>query len=487
MESRRGQRTLWLLAAGCLALAGCRTPTGSEESSSWFNFSSRRGGQGRSSVGTDKPEKNPPTPASERTAEIPPVPKPAPAKIAEPAPPTKPAERKPAPIAPADAAKPTAAPPAEFATGGPEARRLPVPIDAGPTPEPRAPASSLGLKSPPEASPTLRTNQPLELTIPGGARAAGSPATPLTIEPGHGTKDLRTGTVLPLPEPVATTGRRPPKTSLRLPGFDDTEPAPPDRLRLNLPEVEGSSAHREAPGTPHLPSGEVPAAREGLSPRLPLASPDQPARGRAADAASLPGLTTLAPQGVERTGRPIPGIDGLDEPTPQKSPAGGLALPAPAADPLRTSATNPRLALPTLAAADPNRDPAARLRIAIGELEPTPVTLGPGPGGSAGTPPERADQPSPTSRALPPFDPANGPTTSGGRALRAAAPEGRPAVATIPLPFRLSAWVSDEEQHRRWREQQLARASAEEKARQAEQERLRQALLRFLVPVAPAK
>lgn len=60
-------------------------------------------------------------------------------------------------------------------------------------------------------------------------------------------------------------------------------------------------------------------------------------------------------------------------------------------------------------------------------------------------------------------------------------------VATVPLPFRLSAWVSDEETHRRWREQQFDRAGVEEKARQAEQERLRQALLRFLVPAAPAK
>jgi hypothetical protein len=35
---------LWLLAAGCVALGGCRTETGEEDSSSWFNFGSRRGG-----------------------------------------------------------------------------------------------------------------------------------------------------------------------------------------------------------------------------------------------------------------------------------------------------------------------------------------------------------------------------------------------------------------------------------------------------------
>ncbi|MEN9814056.1 MAG: hypothetical protein RLZZ412_38, partial [Verrucomicrobiota bacterium] len=204
MESRRGQWTLWLLAAGSLVLVGCRTPTGSEESSSWFNFSSRRGGQGRGSAGTAKPEKKPLPTTTERTAEIPPSPKPAPTKTPEPAQPTKPAENKTAPIAPPQPAKPTEAPTPVAATGGPETHRLPVSIDAGPIPEPRAPASSLGLKSPTEASPTLRTNPPLELAIPERARATGSPATPLTIEPGQGTKDLRPGTALPLPVPVAT-------------------------------------------------------------------------------------------------------------------------------------------------------------------------------------------------------------------------------------------------------------------------------------------
>lgn len=487
MESRRGQWTLWLLAAGSFVLVGCRTPTGSEESSSWFNFSSRRGGQGRSSAGTAKPEKKPLTTTAERTAEIPPSPKPAPAKTPEPAQPTKPAENKPAPGTPPQAAKPTETPPPVAATGGPETRRLPVRIDAGPTPEPRAPASSLGLKSPPEVSPTLRTNPPLELTIPERARATGSPATPLTIEPGQGTKDLRPGTALPLPVPVATTGRRPPKSSLRLPGLDATEPATTDRPRLTLPEVTGSSAQREAQPALHLPSGEAPAAREGLSPRLPLASLDEPTRGRTADATSLPGLAALAPLGGERTGQPISGIGGPDEPTSKKPPASGLALPSPEAGPTLASATNTRLALPTVAAADPGRDPAERLRIAIGEVEPTPVASGPGPGTSAGKLPERADRPLAPSRALPPFDPASVTMTSGERALRATAPEAKPTVATVPLPFRLSAWVSDEETHRRWREQQLDRAGAEEKARQAEQERLRQALLRFLVPVAPAK
>jgi len=487
MESRRGQWTLWLLAAGSFVLVGCRTPTGSEESSSWFNFSSRRGGQGRSSAATAKPEKKPLATATERTAEVPPSPKPAPAKTTESAQPTKTAENKTAPIAPPKAATPTATPPAVAATGGPEARRLPVRIDAGPTPEPRAPASSLGLKSPTEASPTLRTNPPLELAIPERARATGSPATPLTIEPGQGTKDLRPGTALPLPVPVATTGRRPPKTSLRLPGLDATEPATTDRPRLTLPEVTGSSAQREAQPALHLPTGEAPAAREGLSPKLPLASLDEPTRGRTADATSLPGLAALAPLGEERTGRPISGIGGLDEPTSKKLPASGLALPSPEAGPTQASATNTRLALPTVAAADPSRDPAERLRIAIGEVAPTPVASGPGPDTSAGKPPERADRPLAPSRALPPFDPASGATTSGERALRATAPEAKPTVATVPVPFRLSAWVSDEETHRRWREQQLDRAGAEEKARQAEQERLRQALLRFLVPVAPAK
>jgi len=487
MESRRGQWTLWLLAAGALVLVGCRTPTGSEESSSWFNFSSRRGGQGRSSAGSAKPEKKPLTTTTERIAEIPPSPKPAPTKTTEPAKPTEPSENKPAFGTPPNTARPTEAPPPVAATGGPEARRLPVRIDAGPTPEARAPAPSLGLKSPPEVRPTLRTTPPLELTTPDGTRATGSPATPLTIEPGQGTKDLRAGKALPLPVPIATTGRRPPKASLRLPGLDATEPATTDRPRLTLPEVTGSSAQREAPTTLNLPAGDAPAAREGLSPRLPLASLDEPTRGRAADATSLPGLAALAPLGGERTGRPISGIGGLDDPTSKKLPASGLALPSPEAGTARPVATNTRLALPTLVAADPGREPTERLRIVVGEVEPTPAASGPGPSGSAGKPPERAGRPLANARALPPFEPASGPTTSGGQALRAQSPEAKPMAATVPLPFRLSAWVSDEEQHRRWREQQFNRAGAEEKARQAEQERLRQALLRFLVPAAPAK
>lgn len=487
MESRRGQWTLWLLAAGSLVLVGCRTPTGSEESSSWFNFSSRRGGQGRSSAGSAKPESEPRLVATERTAESPPSPKPAPAKKAEPSKPTGPSENKPAPIAPPKAAKPTETPPPVTATGGPDAPRLPVRIDAGSAPEPREPASVLGLKSPPEVRPTLRTIPPLEIAVPDLARPNAASATPLAIEPGQATKDSRTDMALPLSVPAATTGRRPPRTSLRLPGLDATEPATTERPRLTLPEIVGSSAHREAPTALHLPAGEAPAPRDGLSPRLPLASVDEPASGRPADATSLPGLAALAPLGRERTGRPISGIGGLAETAPTKPAVNGLTLPSPEAGPARAAATNTRLALPTGAAADQGREPSERLRIAIGEVEPTPVASGPGPSGSAGKAPERPDRPLAASRGLPTFDPASGSATSGEQALRATAPEAKPTIATVPLPFRLSAWVSDEDTHRRWRAQQLDRAGAEEKARQAEQERLRQALLRFLIPVAPAR
>jgi hypothetical protein len=224
-----------------------------------------------------------------------------------------------------------------------------------------------------------------------------------------------------------------------------------------------------------------------LSPKLPLASLDEPTRGRTADATSLPGLAALAPLGGERTGRPISGIGGLDVPTSKKPPANGLALPSPEVGTARPVTANTRLELPTLAAADPGRDPAERLRLAIGEVAPTPVASGPGPSGSAGKATERPDRPLAASRGLPTFDPASGSATSGEQALRATAPEAKPTIATVPLPFRLSAWVSDEDTHRRWRAQQLDRAGAEEKARQAEQERLRQALLRFLIPVAPAR
>ena len=121
-------------------------------------------------------------------------------------------------------------------------------------------------------------------------------------------------------------------------------------------------------------------------------------------------------------------------------------------------------------------------------MDATPsAALGSGPGWSTGQPSERSERALAETRGLPPLAPATGRIAVGERTLRANAPEAQPAAATVPLPFRLSAWVSDEETHRRWREQQLDRAGAEEKSRQAEQERLRQALLRFLIPTAPTK
>jgi hypothetical protein len=487
MERRRGTFTLWLLAAGAFALVGCRTPTGSEESSSWFNFSSRRGGQGGGSTGAAKPGKKPAAVTTERTAEVPPGPKPATAKNAEPAKAMAPAESQPAPLDPPKAAKPAGAPPPVAATDGPDARRLAVRIDAGSTPEPRRPASALGLRSPPGADPTLRAHPPLEIAVPDLARAHDTPAKSLPIEAGQGTKRSPTDMALPLSVPGATTGRRPPNASLRLPGFGETEPTTSGRPRLTLPEVGEVSAQREARDVLRLPSGEAPDAREGVAPKLTLASPPEPSRSRAADATSLPGLAALAPLGEERTGRSISGIDGRAEKARTMPSASGLPLPSPTAGPTRGVAKGTSPALPNVAAPDQSRDPAERLRIAIGEGESTAEASGRGPSGSAGQPAVAPDRPLAASRSLPPFAPATGPTAAGGRTLRATAPEAPPTAATVPLPFRLSAWISDEETHRRWREQQLDRAGAEEKARQAEQERLRQALLRFLIPTAPTK
>jgi hypothetical protein len=59
-------------------------------------------------------------------------------------------------------------------------------------------------------------------------------------------------------------------------------------------------------------------------------------------------------------------------------------------------------------------------------------------------------------------------------------PNAVPPEARIPLPFRLSEWISDEQQHRLWRQQHLERARQEPVERQAEQDRLREALLHWL-------
>ncbi len=485
MERRRGTFTLWLLAAGAFALIGCRTPTGSEESSSWFNFSSRRGGQGGGSAAGkqtgSKPRPNP----TDRLAEKPTEPTPATPPGAEPPGAAKETTAKKVPATPSPAATNAARP--SLAKPQPQPRRIPADLAADATPGQRVPAPSLGLPSLPAGRETGRPAPPIAFDLPEGSRPKSPAPTALAIAPAEGSTTPRSGTALSLPEPAATSGRRPPKAPLRLPGFGETDTATPTRPRLNLPEIDPPVAARGTRPTLPLPSGETPENRGATAPTLPVRTLNGASRERTGESLDLPGVAERALTAETRGGRAL-GVDGiLPAAAPAKTLANALTLPSPDAGALHGAETGGGRTLPT--GEDPvrGRTPAEALRIGV-EVGATPsVTLGSSPGWSAGRPSERAERPLAEARGLPPFAPATDPTAAGGRALRAQAPEGKPTVATVGLPFRLSAWISDEETHRRWREQQLDRAGAEEKSRQAEQERLRQALLRFLGPTTPTK
>jgi hypothetical protein len=483
MERRRGTLTLWLLAAGSLALVGCRTPTGSEESSSWFNFSPRRGGQGGGSAAGKQPVSKPRTNPTDRLAEKPPEPTPAPPKATEPPLATRETAVKKASPSPAaaDATPPSLAEPT------PQPRRIPADLAADATPGPRAPAPSLGLPSLPAGRETGRPAPPIAFDLPEGSRPKSPAPTALAIAPAEGSTTPRSGTALSLPEPSATNGRRPPNASLRLPGFGETEATSPAHPRLRLPELDVPTASGETRPTLSLPSGDAPEKRGANAPTLPVPTLDGARRERTGESPGLPGVAERAPTAGTRGG-PSLGVEGiLPAAGAPKSLAHALTLPATDVGPRPDAEAGVGRMLPT--GEDPmrGRTPAEALRIGVEAGATPPVNPGSGPGWSAGQPSERAGRPPAEARGLPPFAPATDPTAAGGRALRAQAPEAKPTVATVPLPFRLSAWISDEETHRRWREEQLDRAGAEEKARQAEQERLRQALLRFLGPTTPTQ
>jgi hypothetical protein len=182
-------------------------------------------------------------------------------------------------------------------------------------------------------------------------------------------------------------------------------------------------------------------------------------------------------------------MDGIQpNPSMTRPRASGLALPSPDAAAIQAGGVA-TVGLPVPADKDSSRARAntGSLRVGPTGEEPAARAAATGLHGLTGETAARSNQPSAAARDLPPFAPGTNAPTVAGRGLHAPAPEAQPTQETIPLPFRLSLWISDEETHRRWRAQQLDRAGAEEKARQAEQERLRQALLRFLLPEAPAK
>jgi len=465
---RRGTMTRWLLAAGCIALVGCRTELGEEESSSWFNFSSRRHGGGHGGADRDNtpsaPTKTPPDRVSEAWNE------PAtPARAAKPKPagsPTTPDRLDQPKVAPTGTGKPLPLPTGHDAAGAREGRTLPLPsLGEGSPPDPRR-SPRLTVKLPeadgpqghPVASPLLdldgsgRTSTSKgrpTLNVPDAPTGATAPRQPITLPtPSAGATTRPPGDQLKLPDLAAATSLRHSAATLRLPDLTETpasRPTLPGGLGSDLPTTAaGSSLTGARPGWPDLlaggtrpaPAGAVPIDWDGLLTEL------DPATGRAK---ALPS--------VEPTGGGAPG----------RASASGFRAMIDGADPLAS-------AVP--AATIPGLRPATSAQATSTGTSPL-VDVGPGPTTdgreAAASPRLDATMTAPdaripaVARALPPLPPA------------------RPAETRIPLPFRLSEWISDEQQHRLWRQQHLERAEQAPTERQAEQDRLREALLKWLI------
>lgn len=447
---RRGTRNLWLVAAGCVALVGCHTETGSEESSSWYNFSSRRGGHG-SGPGGDHAKTPPPRADS--------VPKALPAPIAAtgaahgdlPLPP-KPAARPPPATQPAVGTSPTAPPPSltvQAPAGGARATKpksaIGLPETSGP--KEREPGTAVSLPTLPEGSRTSRDTRGIDVDIPSAPRPPGKASPALEIELTTRPRSTNVSGKVPIPAPAVPTARRGTSASLKLPGFDQDTPRSAGPNARHLPDLDAAPSREHEASPFRLLGPEGTTRRPQAGSRLPgLDAPGATASARGKDTLPLPASSSP----VSRPGEspPLPIVqDALLSalPTPAKA-TGSLALPA-------TNGTG-----------RPNRGTTSPLAPSSPEASPANgqeplASLNPQPG-MASTP-DRAGSPSP---ALRPGASAN------------------PTESRIPLPFRLGEWISDEQAHQLWRAQQRTRTSQEEKLRLTEQERLSQALLRFLAP-----
>lgn len=464
---RRGTINRWLLAAGCLALVGCRTEVGEEESSSWFNFTSRPRGGGHGGTGSNPAHPEPGKPRPDRVSEA----------WNEPNDPPRDASAKPADSLPTSTQR-TPGPKSDLGQTGTslplptgtaplerrESATLPLPAIQDGTSEARArrPGPTVTI---PEASVTSgRAADPRRLDVDGAPRADRKPGgLELTLPegPAKSPRDLRSLALtvpandavrpsrsegLDLPDVPGPTTPRKTGSSLRLPGFDAPsagEPRTASPLDRDLPGPPGSSRIGERLDLPALPAGAT-------SPRTPTRLPidwdglaTQP-DGSAGQATSRP--LGAVPAGAPPVNDPLPGFRPTTaEPAPRGE--GGPSSPIPGLRPETSARARKTSARPGVTVA---RGPDAgergattehRLDIAMDALDPRAAA---------------------TAQPLPPV------------------PNARPVETRIPLPFRLSEWISDEQQHRLWRQQHLERAQLEPVERQAEQDRLREALLKWL-------
>ena len=470
---RRGTINRWLLAAGCLALVGCRTEVGEEESSSWFNFTSRPRGGGHGGIGSTPTRTEPSKPRPDLVSEA----------WNEPAAPTKAPESKPGDSSPTS----TQRPPGPKSDLGQSGTSLPLPT--GTDPLARRDGATLPLPAIRDGASDVRERRPgPTVTIPDASATSGRAADPRRLDvDGAPRADRKPGGLeLNLPEGPAESPRGHRSLSLTVPANDDVHPSRSDGL--DLPNLPGPTTSRMTGSSLRLPGFDAPSAGEprAASP-LDRALPGPQGSSRIGERLDLPALPAGATSPRTPTRLPID-WDGL---ATQPDGSAGQAT------------SRPLGAVP--AGAPPVNEPFPGFRPTTSEPAPrgeggasSPIpglrpetsaraTTGARPGVTVSPGPDAGERGAPTEHRLDAAGEALDPRATATVRPLPPVPNARPAETRIPLPFRLSEWISDEQQHRLWRQQHLERAQLEPVERQAEQDRLREALMKWLIRDPAAK
>ena len=311
------------------------------------------------------------------------------------------------------------------------------------------------------------------------------PAPTLGDAPSKEPRDAH-GRALPqAPNPVTI---KPAASSLHLPSIGDDAPAKDPAVAAAVPSVGtaiekpasplrrpvlptlAKEADRRAPRTPisfpnvvlagkNTPSGDI----------LPAPATTGPNDGaRDTGSLSLPSVNgaTSANPATAATSRPNgwdglgKGVVGSDQPSPTTHTLPNVLLQ----DPATLPATNGTALLTT------PHDSAGK-----GSQSPKPLT-GTSPGAPANaTPVGGVVSGNFTLDPLAPKGPGN---TAPLPSVGGAAPL---PSKSIPAPYRLSEWISNDALHQAWRRQQVTRAQAEPEVRGSEQQRLRLVIDRFLL------
>ena len=217
----------------------------------------------------------------------------------------------------------------------PESIKVPTGADTGSPGKPRPPATTLGVKSPDPTKTTRDPATPLTLDLPAVERTRPSSPTPVPLGSGEDGLARTQGAGLPLAVPDKSTERRPPVTSLHLPGFTEAPSAPSPGTSLNLPEIDGARPMREASSPFRLSAGDDRPGTRTEANRLSAGSGNPPADLGDRATVRLPGFESDSPA-ARPTGPRSLGVDGL-LPEPAKPSSGqSLTLPQPSEDRPRT-------------------------------------------------------------------------------------------------------------------------------------------------------